>query len=426
MRPSGASRVPEPKLVSEILPEHMPDGMLSIAVFGPGEGEAIVVRLPDGSVGVVDGCREPEAGAADGAGDPVRELLGRLAAKTPNANDFRLGFVCLTHPHADHYRGLGRLLDAYEGRVNTVWKVTHLTPQHEKALVEWLELTRAGEAPDEEVLTGLKRVIDRFNTAKHRCRDGYRHLLQGRQLFSRRLKGHKLFIDACGPADVDIDNAGNELFALLTEARETGTVSRKHDPNLTSGALLLRWGRSAALLAGDLLRGSGPQSGWQLARKQLKRRVQVVNVAHHASEGAHDEALWTAMAPELAIVTPFKQGTGDNPPRPDRILTLARTSVVAITSPPDWKATTGLPVGTRSTKPKGFKPKNNVLPSITRSKPADARRNAVAVSLDAAGNITSFYLAGEADIYLAPDEARASAAVPKVAAFTPRGKRPPP
>jgi len=48
MRPGGTSRVPPPEHASEILPEHMPEGLLSIAVFGPGKGEAIVVRLPDG------------------------------------------------------------------------------------------------------------------------------------------------------------------------------------------------------------------------------------------------------------------------------------------------------------------------------------------------------------------------------------------
>ena len=83
--------------------EHLPKGTLSIAVFGPGKGEAIVVRLPDGSVGVVDGCREPKD-TETGRGDPVRELLDRI--KCPE-----LAFVCLTHPHDDHYAGLGRLLE---------------------------------------------------------------------------------------------------------------------------------------------------------------------------------------------------------------------------------------------------------------------------------------------------------------------------
>jgi hypothetical protein len=158
------------------------------------------------------------------------------------------------------------------------------------------------------------------------------------------------------------------------------------DPNLTSGALLVKWGASAVLLAGDLLLGVDPKSGWQRGRSYVQGNVQVVNVAHHASSEAHDDVLWATMQPALAIVTPFQyanEGKKRQPPRPEQIEALARSSVVAITSPPKWKS------------------KTNVLP-MTPARLTEAKRNAVAVSLDAAGNITRFVLAGAADVYDAP------------------------
>jgi glyoxylase-like metal-dependent hydrolase (beta-lactamase superfamily II) len=45
-------------------------------------------------------------------GDPMRELLNGLEASGGGPAPFRLAFVCLTHPHDDHYGGLGRLLGA--------------------------------------------------------------------------------------------------------------------------------------------------------------------------------------------------------------------------------------------------------------------------------------------------------------------------
>jgi hypothetical protein len=108
------------------------------------------------------------------------------------------------------------------------------------------------------------------------------------------------------------------------------------------------------------------------------------------------------MRPALAVVTPFMHGKNPNPPRPDRIAALARTSVVAITSPPEWGGELDPPVRSRALKPSGgFKPKNRVL-AIATSNTADARRNAVAVSLDADGHITRFILAGKADVYHPP------------------------
>jgi beta-lactamase superfamily II metal-dependent hydrolase len=394
-------------MVDEILPEHLPEKELSIAVFGPGEGEAIVIRLPDGSVGVVDGCREPDSG------DPVRELLTKLENAMPDPRSFRLRFVCLTHPHADHYRGLGRLIEAYAGRIDHLWTVTHSTPQYEKALPAWLELIQAGSAPDSADLGGLQRVLNRFHDEKQRVQranpNGFSHLSHNKQLLSMQgVVGHDLRVEACGPADDDLDEALKQLVAILIEADKTRAVPRGHDPNLTSGALLVRWGKAAVLLAGDLLRGDKPHSGWQRARQQIDYPVQVVNVAHHASAEAHDDGLWANMRPALAIVTPFKHGKKPNPPRPEQITALARDSVVAITSPPAWDGERHRPVGARSTRLSRYGSKNAALTIVPKDR-HDARRNAVAVSLDATGKITRFVLSGDADVYQAPLRNRAKA-----------------
>jgi hypothetical protein len=174
---------------------------------------------------------------------------------------------------------------------------------------------------------------------------------------------------------------------------------------LTSGALLIRWGDAAILLAGDLLRGKPGSSGWELLHKYIDCKVQVVNVAHHASKEAHHDDLWTIMAPALAIVTPFQLGCKHHPPQSDQIKLLAQTSVVAITSPPAWKDGDKLPRGSESLTPRRFNAKNDVLASITGKGATDERRNAVAVSLDATGKITRFVLAGNADTYHVPGEA---------------------
>ncbi|WP_437525470.1 MBL fold metallo-hydrolase [Sorangium sp. So ce726] len=396
--------MPSPEYATEILPEHLPDGMLSIAVFGPGEGEAIVVRLPDGSIGVVDGCREPRDGNPEGIGDPVRELLTKLEASSPKSHNFTLEFVCLTHPHTDHYRGLGRLIEAYAGRIRHLWTVTHATPKYERALPEWLELIRTGDAPDAGDLEGLTRVLAAFHEEKKRVQtlnpSGFSQLSHQKPLFRRAMHGHELAIDACGPADDDIDDAQKELTEILDVAAKCGTISRKHDPNLTSGALLLRWGSAAVLLAGDLLRGRGLHSGWQRVRGHITGEVQVVNVAHHASEAAHDNTLWASMRPALAIVTPFKLGKVPNPPRPEQIAALARTAVVAITSPPEWGGERNRPFPLRSRGRRNFAAKNGVITIVPKAGDS-ARRNAVGVTLDAAGGIRRLVLTGSADVYLA-------------------------
>lgn len=394
MKPGGTSGVPDPIHVPEIMAAHLPDGLLSIVVFGPGKGEAIVVRLPDGSVGVVDGCREPK-NARTGKGDPVRELLNQL--KPP-----RLSFVCLTHGHNDHYPGIGKLLNAFKNQVDHVWMSTTMSGLHAEALLEWVNRTRAGKKalPDHEKVDGLEQAITRFNEAYEHYGSQPNLLLAGQSLLEIKTSAGPLFINACGPSSRDILDVQKSLVKAI-QCLQNGDRARSDcDLNIASGALLIRWGATRVLLAGDLVQGRCSDSGWRNAAQYISDPVQVVNVAHHASLEAHERSLWAKMSPKLAIVTPFLNATKPHPPRPPRIAKLAGSAVVAITSPPKWKrrGSHPQPLSAVISGP-AFKPKNRVL-SISTPLPASAIRNAVAVSLDVTGTITQFVLAGQARVYV--------------------------
>jgi len=413
MKPDG-TRVPAPWREARILPVHLPPDALSIVVFGPGRGESIVVVFPDKSVGVVDGCREPTH-EVSGRGDPVREFLDDWAKA--QGGKLRLRFVCLTHPHDDHYAGLGRLLGAYRGEVDSVWTVLHVGDQYAKPLLKFVETTRAGRdlLPDGATVKGLERVLAEFNAAyKPKPEGGGSEpilLQKGMPLFREDMGGRPFIISACGPAGQDILSAHNELINGLKELAENEEHRTRFDPNAVSGALLIRWGRAGVLLGGDLLCAQGRYCGWDGVHGAVESPVQVVKVAHHASKEAHHDALWERLGTDLAlaIVTPFKKAKGSMPPRPEQISQLAQDTVVAITSEPEWEKdpTNPLPLrllaGTGKTRARGVTSARNPVLKLSASPgPADIH-NAVAVSLDATGKLVRFVLAGKADIYEPPD-----------------------
>jgi hypothetical protein len=76
--------------------------MLRIHFFGVGDGDSILLELPDGSYGLVDSCRYP------GVQDPPAP---------PYVRGKQLAFCCLTHPHADHFDGMHAILS--DPTVNT-------------------------------------------------------------------------------------------------------------------------------------------------------------------------------------------------------------------------------------------------------------------------------------------------------------------
>ncbi len=77
---------------------------IQIWVLPVGDADAIVLRFPDGTWGIVDSFYIP--GTKTAAALPL--LHGRMLS----ANE-KIGFVCLTHYHDDHFSGLSQIL--YEG-----------------------------------------------------------------------------------------------------------------------------------------------------------------------------------------------------------------------------------------------------------------------------------------------------------------------
>ncbi|NOK09494.1 MBL fold metallo-hydrolase [Corallococcus exercitus] len=336
----------------------------------------------------------------------MREFLEELKV-TQKGNPIRIRFVCLTHPHDDHYAGLGRLLEAFLGGVDAVWSVPKVGDRYTKALMTYAEATRAGREPlpDDVEFNGLERVLGALNRAQ---RNGakVKHVSQGKDLLRFSTSSGDLVVMGCGPADEDVENALPALLQGVENLIENGSHDARFDPNATSGALLLRWGKAGILLGGDLLCASGFYKGWNEVFGDIHPPVQVIKTSHHASEEAHHEELWQRLGAHLAIVTPFKSAEGSMPPRPERISRLAQKAVVAITATPAWRTAKGnpSPIFTSLGKSKSSgvtSARNGVLKLSPKPSGADIH-NAIAVSLNASGKIVRLVFGGKANVYEPP------------------------
>lgn len=416
--------------VDRLLPSHLNSQQLNLLVFGPGKGEACLLVFPDGSLGVVDGCGEPNGGKSalrEGQGDPVSDFIRALDASRAAAGEspVPIRFVCLTHPHDDHYAGLGRLLERHGDRIQEVWVTAPVSERYSEALLHWVDSSRAGRnfpMPDSQTEKGLRRVVEQVKAHRHHRAKAVVQLSENKHPLHETIEGHPLSVHACGPADGDVEQGLDELLQALHEKSKPSPSAERPsecraDPNRTSAALVIRWGQAGILLAGDLLNGQGPHGGWHRAEalhclSSEAGAIQVLNVAHHASEEAHHEGLWTRLQSQLTIVTPFRQAVGPagampeggNPPRPARIRHLTRSSRVVITSPPSWNPSwADLPLPQDADLQQHFQTRaffaEHGQTSLRANGGANARRNAVLVSLSATGDLLSGFLAGEADEY---------------------------
>ncbi len=118
----------------------LPDGRLHVWFLDVGQGDAILIRTPDGRHILVDGGPSPSALL-----DQLGEVLPFWARS--------LDLVVLTHPDADHAAGLIPVFDRYRvaGVVDTV-------SPGEKNSAAWLAAAGASKARRQEAVRGLRIV----------------------------------------------------------------------------------------------------------------------------------------------------------------------------------------------------------------------------------------------------------------------------
>lgn len=230
-----------------------PPSALRVTFVDVGQGDAAVVELPDGEVLLIDAggfanARDPELAAR-----PGRTLTRVLAAYGHD----RIDLAIVSHPHPDHFLGLGGL----GVPIDELW----FAPE-----------------PEASTTTPFRTLAD--------------------QLAAR---GTRLGQPALGLAR---RHAGVELIALAPHYQPSpgGVVALAADPvrtvNDNSLVIALRFAGRTILFTGDIEAEGERDVIDQLAAAGLSR-VDVVKVAHHGSPTSSSQGFVAATRPALAVIS---------------------------------------------------------------------------------------------------------------------------
>lgn len=241
---------------------------VEITVLGKGCGESIVVHPGDGAWVVIDSFCENKS--RDPAPLVYLKSIGVDPAKDVTA-------VVLTHMHADHYRGIDKVVQHCE----SAWFYLPGVRFQEG----WEEVfRRAAERPDDEV-TGLGRVA----SAMHAARKDKRLRTVGpySEIQTRRDGA----IRCVGPTSA-------AMTSLIVADDPSDTFSQKilNGVNFTSTVLWLTIDGVSALFGADLDEYD-KDLGWSalIAEHRNKPWIQgasLIKVPHHGSSRAHCPALY--------------------------------------------------------------------------------------------------------------------------------------
>ena len=241
------------------------DGVLRVTALDVGQGDSLLVDLPDGKLMLVDG-----GGFVGSPVDPgLRVLLPVLRSRRRS----RVDVVVVTHPHPDHYGGLLQALDALE--VGEVWENGQASSAGQGALADLLARLQA------------RGVV--LRTPRELCR------------------GPRTF--------------GGATIELLAPCP---SFSEERGANDNSLVLRISLGRRTALLVGD---AEGEEERLLLSRAPAELRADLLKVGHHGSRTSSSAAFVATVDASDAFVSCGVRNRFGHP-HPETLATLLAAGLV--------------------------------------------------------------------------------------------------
>jgi beta-lactamase superfamily II metal-dependent hydrolase len=248
---------------------------LNLFVFGPGFGESLLLRTPEGSWVAIDSATRQREGHAV---NPTLAALDQYNAE--------LDVVLLTHPHEDHVKGLRDLIERC-GREATVAAVEPLMRTPSSYAV-------ATEVDDVAALTAGPAI------AAHVAID--RTWSVGRRRWA-----------ISAGSSIDVGGCSLEVLIPGADALDEFASGVAFDLNDLSAAVRVRWPNG-----GDLVLGADATAiAWDEASSRLVPEnllgCRPVKVPHHGSKRAIHRLLFDEENPSPdrpLVATPWSKGTG--------------------------------------------------------------------------------------------------------------------
>jgi beta-lactamase superfamily II metal-dependent hydrolase len=304
---------------------------LRLHVLDVGHGDSLLLEFPGGRhFGIVD-ChvRGSSQSGADNT-EIESKALGALRQRVDAGIRPEVDFVCLTHPHIDHYRGLAGLLDglaALDVPVKEFWDFG-LSARKARAMRRYVRDPDLREERDEFV-----RLIGAKERALKKA--AYRPIIAPQRNFWR---GHGVSVDVIAPDARIWERYGAYLLCSEEEQRELlrnlncitkpgikcVRVSCPANDNIVAAGFLIRFRRTKMILGSDVTNCT-----WRAAIAGLKKRrmrCEAIKVSHHGSiEGCFPEpgsAMWREVRSPSRFVAVISGGYRKGLPHEDTLESL--------------------------------------------------------------------------------------------------------
>jgi beta-lactamase superfamily II metal-dependent hydrolase len=279
------------------------DRGLTLYLFNVGQGDHMLLRLPNGEFGIIDFFHESGMPAP-----PAMGYLQRLRRRLDPKKPIVLSFICLSHPDYDHIKGLETFLDWIDDKRNNIHlKTLWMWPGNtlEELIKEYEDHGNSIEKDDNTSISSdvgkqLRRLFKFREDRKRGKRKVKFQYLQDVQKLAENAGGVKVVTLApLGEHVRKFDRQAQRAFVRRFAVPNTpnAALDVRTNQNLLSSILMLIYSKHRLLFGGD----AGKQI-WKESFQHYKETEQEIDhgdikasfikVSHHGSKHSSATRLW--------------------------------------------------------------------------------------------------------------------------------------
>lgn len=273
-----------------------PSNRLKVYLFNVGQGDHILLELPNGEYGIIDFYYEGQVGLKE---PPALTYLENVQLRNPKKT-IVISFICLSHPDFDHVKGVDTFLkwvEEKEIKVKNFWlpagkDFPRLFELYEDALRKYKDKRERDKGLDfKDRLKGVRDYL------KSKAWTGHADDLQGAiRSLDADLGGVEVVLIA--PLTKHIKKFDEQVWRDVIKSTIQNRISTSAQPNLMSSVLLMILNKHKLLFGGDTGLDVWLECLNEFERTHQPRhfgqcRANFIKVSHHGSKNSSSVELWS-------------------------------------------------------------------------------------------------------------------------------------
>ena len=279
-------------------------GNLTVYLFNVGQGDNILLRLPNGEYGIIDCFYDSDLEVAE---PPALTYLKQVRSRMNPSTPLNISFVCLSHPDGDHIKGVSELLRWVKKNENVTLRDLWLWPAWivQDLISSFKTYATSAEKTDSTSRASeVSRELDYIFRFRNRRKNTVKlEPLHDVRKINENVGGNVKAV-AVAPLAKHVskfDKQAQRAFVQFVMDEKKHTTNRQRyartEQNLLSSILMLVYGDHRLLFGGD----AGKEVWNDCLQYYYDRQHDVdhgelkanfVKASHHGSKNSSAEDLW--------------------------------------------------------------------------------------------------------------------------------------